>query len=239
MPYYTYFIIFLSIPSSFNLYQFVNAFQSKDRLDFWNVCVLNRASCLFWVQNLTTVHWCPAQTPSSKMVQPSCSCSGLACRSQLPSFSGELRTADGAILPTRLPIAFSQWWTNVGRQSLCKGSVSLPQGGTTPDVYVPEGSPLHPPPGTGSELDLTWGHISAQFPPLPPSCFTPSFTGFPWEHTLSKPHAPDSLPQALLLRNLTWGNMFRCTWEGTDIRYYTEAYIINVSSRCWGYRRYL
>lgn len=169
------------------------------------MCVLNWASYILCVQNLKALFWCPAQTSCRRMVQPSCSCWGgwLTMHRWPPSLENCPLLMELPTLPTRLSTAFRQWWTNVGRQRPCKGPVCL-KGGTAPrQGLCSRGLLTTLSTGIRSELDLTWSHTSAWF--LSPSSILlhPILTGLPWEHALMFPHTPESLPQALLLGNLT------------------------------------
>lgn len=90
-------------------------------------------------------------------------------------------------LPTRLPTAFRQWWTNTGRQRPCKGPVCL-KGGTAPrQGLCSRGLPTAP---------FTWDQVRVRLDLKPHLCLVP----FPFLHPAScypcrsplraRPHVP-------------------------------------------------
>lgn len=90
-------------------------------------------------------------------------------------------------LPTRLPTAFRQWWTNMGRQRPCKGPVCL-KGGTAPrQGLCSRGLPTAP---------FTWDQVRVRLDLKPHLCLVP----FPFLHPAScypcrsplraRPHVP-------------------------------------------------
>ena len=159
-----------------------------------------------WVQNLTSLHWCPAQVLFTKLAQPSCSC-GRWANSSLEN--GLLLTEplcpQGWLQP---PDDDGVTW---GDGVPAKSQFPCPQEGQLQDgVYGPGVAPLPTHPGIRSQLDSTGGYIPAQFlpgslpsqrplPPQPASLALDAPSHLLSFQALSKPQAAESLPQAPLI----------------------------------------